>query len=144
MSLPRITGFQDKDLTTLNEALRGLDKDKIKTIMWFIAGDPLTTGTDKSAYIVLDFNCLILAAYARAKTAPTGADFIIDINKNGSTIWATQGNRLKIVAGTSTGSQTLFDTKKLSTGDYLTVDVDQIGSSVGGSNVTIQLKVQEL
>jgi len=144
MSLPRITGFEDKDLTALNEALRGLDKDKIKTIMWFIAGDPLTIGTDKSAYIVLDFNCLILAAYARAKTAPTGADFIIDINKNGSTIWATQGNRLKIVAGTSTGSQTLFDTKKLSTGDYLTVDVDQIGSSVGGSNVTIQLKVQEL
>src|SRR6187455_1843482 len=34
-----------------------------------------------------------------AGTAPTGADLIVDVNKNGSTIFSTQANRPKLTAG---------------------------------------------
>ena len=82
----------------------------------------------------------VIKAYARAINGPTGADLIFDINKNGTTIWSTQENRLTISAGGNSGTQTSFNTTSLSEGDYLTIDVDQIGSTVGGSNIVVALK----
>ena len=36
---------------------------------------------------------------ASVGTAPTGADIVIDVNKNGTTVFTTQANRPKIYAG---------------------------------------------
>jgi len=83
----------------------------------------------------------------RIVTAPTGADLIVDVNKNGTTVFTAQSQRPKIVAaanaGTSTpnvGTLTVPVLPTLAPGDYVTVDVDQIGSGVAGSDlfVTIQ------
>jgi hypothetical protein len=58
------------------------------------------------------------------------------------TIWATQANRLKIIHGQTYGNQSSFDTTSLIEGDVLSIDVDQIGSTTPGSNITVQLKIQ--
>lgn len=144
MALPKMSGFDDRDLTVINQALKNLDKKRIRTVLWFMSSDA-TVGTDKSAFLEMDFNATIVAAYARAKTGPSGADLIFDINKNGTSIWAVRpGNRLKITSGSTTGSQVLFDTTLLNKGNTLSIDIDQVGSSTAGKDITVKLTLQEI
>ncbi|HEY5695517.1 MAG TPA: hypothetical protein VIQ80_01650 [Candidatus Saccharimonadales bacterium] len=71
-------------------------------------------------------------------TAPTGANLILDIKKNGTTIYTTQANRPTIVAGaTSGGPGAAPDVTALAAGDYLTVDIAQVGSTVPGADLTV-------
>jgi hypothetical protein len=74
-------------------------------------------------------------------TAPTGAAILVDINKNGSTIWSTQANRATVATSATTGTTTTFNTTALADGDYLTIDVDQIGSTVAGSDLVVTIWV---
>jgi hypothetical protein len=79
----------------------------------------------------------IHGAWAAAGTAPTGANLIVDVNKNGVTVFTTQANRPTITAGSNGGTLAAPDVTTLADGDYLTVDIDQIGSSVAGADVTV-------
>lgn len=84
----------------------------------------------------------IAGVRASVGTAPTGASIIVDINKNGTTIFTTQANRPTITAAANTsGNVTNMDVTTVAAGEYLTVDIDQIGSTVSGSDLTIQLEV---
>jgi hypothetical protein len=66
----------------------------------------------------------------------------VDINKNGVTIFTTQGNRPTIaIAGTTSGKVTNMDVTTIADGDSLTVDVDQVGSTVAGADLTVQIVV---
>lgn len=76
---------------------------------------------------------------ASVGTAPTGASLIVDCNKNGTTVFTTQSNRPTIAASGFTDLADAINVTALADGDYLTVDVDQIGSSVAGSNLTVQV-----
>ena len=99
------------------------------------------------AQTIIPFACTIVKAYANAGTAPTGAGLIFDINydSNGgvdggaSTIWSTQANRLTIAAAGATATTTTFNTTSLAAGGTLTFDVDQIGSTIAGSDVEVVL-----
>lgn len=105
-------------------------------------GENATTGTSKTNTLVIERACTITKAYAYAKTAPTGTALIFDINKNGTTIWTTQTNRLQIATGSNLGTQTSFDTTSLVENDLLTIDIDQIGSILPGADITVVLKVE--
>lgn len=72
-------------------------------------------------------------------TQPTGASAIFDVNKNGTTIFTTQGNRPTIAVSTNTDLASTPDVTTYAAGDYMTVDVDQIGSTVAGANATITI-----
>ncbi len=109
------------------------------TFLFTVTGS-LVTGTNLTPVIPVHRALVITRAYAVVKSAPTAADLIIDINKNGSTIWSTQGNRLTISATATTGSQTSFDTTALAADDALTLDIDQIGSTVAGADLTVTLR----
>ena len=63
-------------------------------------------------------------------TAPTGANIILTIKKNG--VAATTAT---LAAGTST--QTTPATLTLVKGDYITVDVSQVGTPVSGSDLVL-------
>lgn len=102
----------------------------------------IATGTSLAPLLIAPFNLKILKAFARVKTAPSGADLIFDINKNGTTIWSTQANRLKILDGITSGTQSTFNTVNVDEGDYLSLDVDQVGSSIAGANATVELYCQ--
>lgn len=100
----------------------------------------LVTGTSVAPLLIAPFALVIKKAFARVKTAPTGASIIVDINKNGTSIWNTnQGNRLTIAASANSGSQTTFDTTSLAEGDYLSLDIDQVGSTVSGADLVVEL-----
>lgn len=72
-----------------------------------------------------------------AGTAPTGAALIIDVKKNGTTIFPTTA-KPQVAAAANTGTA-VPDTTSFANGDYLTVDVTQIGSTVAGSNITVTI-----
>lgn len=84
----------------------------------------------------------ILSVFAAINSPPTGSAILIDVNKNGSTIFATQGNRPTIAqnANTSTGGNP--DDTVIAEGDYLTWDIDQVGSSVAGVDLTVEVIVR--
>lgn len=101
----------------------------------------LYTGTSLTIQGVAPKDLVITKAYASVKTAPTGANLIIDINKNGTSIWAsTQANRLTVTTGNSSGTQTSFDTTTLSEQDLITIDIDQVGSTIAGADLVVLLK----
>jgi hypothetical protein len=103
-------------------------------------GENAVTGIKVTNDLIVSSSMTILKCYAYAMTAPIGSDFICDINKNGTSIWTNQANRIKIVDGESSGIQTNFDITSLSENDLLTIDINQVGSSVAGSGITILLK----
>jgi len=75
-------------------------------------------------------------------TAPTGADLIVDVHKGsgtGTTIFTTQDNRPKITNGNYNGVSSAPDVTSISEGDELSVYIDQIGSTVAGADLTIEV-----
>lgn len=72
-------------------------------------------------------------------TAPTGATIIVDVNENGTTIFATQGNRPAITISEFTAESTTIDDTSWASENYLTVDVDQIGSTIVGADLTVTI-----
>lgn len=80
----------------------------------------------------------IVGAWVAANTQPTGAAILADVNKNGTTIFTTQGNRPTVAVSTNGGGLSATpDVTSLADGDYLSVDIDQIGSTVAGADVTV-------
>jgi len=119
----------------------GTDSKAIPRGFAFGAIGEQETGTSVTPVLIALASQTITKAYLNIKTAPVGADFIVDININGTSIWATtQANRVTISDGDTTGTQTSFDTTSLTEGDIITIDIDQVGSGTAGSDLTITLK----
>lgn len=70
---------------------------------------------------------------ARVKEAPTGANLVIRINKNGS-----QLDTITINAGSTNAIKTGLS-YSFSQGDYFSIDITQIGSTLAGSSLTVAL-----
>jgi hypothetical protein len=83
------------------------------------------------------FAARILGVSAAVDTAPTGAAVIVDVNKNGTTLYTTQANRPAIAAGQTAASETVPDVTAVVAGDELKVDIDQIGSSAAGADLSV-------
>jgi hypothetical protein len=79
----------------------------------------------------------ILAVRAAVGTAPTGASLIVDVNKNGTTIFTTQGNRPTITASSTSSAEATPAVTSLAEGDLLSVDIDQVGSTIAGADLTV-------
>jgi hypothetical protein len=82
-------------------------------------------------------------AWLNLVTVNTGADFIVDIKKNGTTIWTNVGNRVKITAGASPaqGNTTTFDVTSFVAGDVISCDIKQVGATIVGAGLTVQLDI---
>lgn len=80
--------------------------------------------------------------YISVGTAPTGASIIVDVLINGTSIFnVTPANRPEIAASAYTGVSGVPDTKSIAAGEYFTVDVTQVGSTVAGADLTVQIPV---
>lgn len=68
--------------------------------------------------------------------APTGAGLIIDVNKNGTTMYTTQANRPTVAADGTSATATDPDVTSIAKGDKISIDIDQVGSTVAGENLS--------
>lgn len=73
-------------------------------------------------------------------TAPTGATLIVDVNKNGTTIFTTQANRPTVAISGTEDLSSVPDETSVAFDDVLTVDIDQVGSSVAGADLVVQVR----
>lgn len=90
------------------------------------------------------YNCTLLGVRGVLGTAPVGADAVFDVNRNGTTVFGTQSARPRAVAGsTSIAETTGMTVTSLSAGDVLTVDIDQVGSSTPGSDLTLVIRIRK-
>lgn len=81
---------------------------------------------------------LIVAVKGWIETAPTGTTtFKVDINKNGTSIYGTQANRPTWVSGSNAATVGSHSVTTFSDGDQLSCDIDSIGSTVAGSDLTV-------
>lgn len=84
------------------------------------------------------YNLTIVRATASLGVAATGSQVEFDVNKNGTTIFTTQANRPIIPAGqffdASGAPNVTAMTKDV---DYLTFDIDAIGSTTPGADATL-------
>jgi len=77
--------------------------------------------------------------FLAASTGPTGQALIVDVQKNGTKIYTTTGNRPSIIAGGTIGNSTVApDTKYIGTTDVMAVEVMQVGSGVAGSDLVVE------
>ena len=102
---------------------------------YHIKGD-LNTTTGKQA-IRMPFAGKISYVTAALITAPVGASAIVDLHKNGTTMYTTQGNRPTITAGNTYITATLPDVLTWAAGDILQLEVDQKGSSTDGADLSV-------
>ena len=95
----------------------------------------LTTGVKQ--VMRLPFAGKVTYVTAAVGTAPAGSSIILDINKNGTTMYTTQGNRPTIAAAGTSVTATNPDVLTWAAGDRLSLEIDQVGSSTAGANVTL-------
>lgn len=108
-----------------------------RSVFWYVSYP--VVGTNVGIQFTMPTAGTMVKAWAKIVTAPVGASILIDINLDGTSIWAsTQANRLSIVSAATSGTQTAFDTTTFTAGQVLTLDIDQIGSTTPGAGLTVQ------
>jgi hypothetical protein len=114
---------------------------------WFViaASDEttdLSTGTNK-VYFRMPYAGTLLDVRASVNTAPTGSTLIVDINEAGTSLLST---KLSIDASetTSTTAATaaVISDSALADDAEITIDIDQIGSTIAGKGLKVYLKVR--
>jgi hypothetical protein len=99
----------------------------------------LTTGTGKVTFR-MPYAFTLSAVRASVTTAPTGSTLIVDINEAGSTILST---KLSIDASektsTTAASAAVISDGALADDAEITIDIDQIGSTIAGAGLKVYL-----
>jgi hypothetical protein len=124
---------------TWKKLIESGDTTTIVTTLTFAVVGTLAVGTDKAPTILAPCTLMTVKVKLVVKTAPTGAAIIVDVNKNGTTIFTTQGNRPQIAAGATTGDSGTPDVTTLAETDKLTIDIDQIGTTEPGKDLTVEV-----
>lgn len=149
-------GYNEADFQTIVDHLATADVDVLtisEVVNWApVAERPIethsfTVGGEAAVAshghrLVIEDGGQVVDVRATVGTAPTGADMIVDVNRNGTTIFTTQSNRPQIAAGSTTDISRTIENGRLDPGDYLTVAVDQVGSTVAGSDLVVNVRVR--
>jgi len=109
-----------------------------QTILTFI-GNLVISNNPLHIYNNLGVSQTISKIFLSVETAPTGQAIIVDIHKNGTTIFTNQAHRPQIAAAATTGYSTTIDVPSWPVGEYLTAHVDQVGSVIVGANLVVHV-----
>lgn len=110
-----------------------------REIVFNVSGN-LTIGAKSNRWYFTE-ETTIINVVAHVDTAPTGANVIFDVNKNDTTIFTIQANRPTILQNDFVDLSSTPNVTTLSAGDYIVVEVDQIGTSIPGANAIVRLVV---
>lgn len=136
-------GSTDFDTVTVRGAdgkPAALNPFHFETLNFFIPGVQ-TAGAKKVGALVTKAG-VITEVRAYVDTAPTGATLIVDVNKNGTTIFTTQANRPTVAINGNASTTVAPDVTAVAVGDRLTGDLDQIGSGTAGSDLYLTITIR--
>lgn len=99
----------------------------------------LTVGTNKTTFR-MPYAMALSAVRSSVTTAPSGSALVVDINKTGLSILST---KLSIDSGARTSTtattQPVISGSSLSDDAEITIDIDQIGSTIAGAGLKVTL-----
>jgi hypothetical protein len=103
----------------------------------------LTTGTAKTTFRA-PYAFTMTEVMSNVNTAPTGSAIIVDINKTGpSGPYTMLSTKLSIDATTKTsvdsGTPAVISVSAVARDDEITIDIDQVGSTIAGAGLKIWL-----
>lgn len=124
-------GVTNLDAVTTNEG--ALHPEHYEILHFYIAGVQ-SVGAKKNG-AVIPFAGTIVDVRAHVDTAPATTSIILDLLKNGASLYTTTGNRPTIAAALNDSTTLLPDTVAVAAGDRLTFDVLQIGTGTVGSDL---------
>lgn len=134
--------------TTVKDRLAALNTavNQTEGVATFGREGTLLVSSGKGRF-VFPWAATVLGVRATVNTAPTGAALIVDVNKAeaatpGSlvTIFTTQANRPTIAASAFASGEAVPDVTAFAAGDHMTVDIDQVGSTVAGADLTVVVR----
>jgi hypothetical protein len=102
----------------------------------------LTTGTGEIKFR-MPFAATLLAVRAAVNTAPTGSTLIVDINEAGVSVLGTKLSidASELTSTTAASAATITDSS-LADDAEISIDIDQIGSTVAGAGLKVSLFVR--
>lgn len=135
-----LTSVADPTAATSAATKGYVDLRAYVTAPFYVAGALVAGTVGKARFIVPPGNWSIASVQGIIVTASAGSAVTVDVNKNGTTIFTTQANRLSIPAGnTSVQTAAASDVTAVTGGDTISVDIDAVGSSTAGSDLSIQI-----
>lgn len=134
---PQPAAHADGLQPALNAMIRDLDA-MVHSVATFGTAGALVTQVGVGRFL-FPAAARIINVMLAANTAPTGASIICDVNKNGITVFTTQANRPSIAVAANASSAAVPDVTAIALGDYLTVDIDQVGSTIAGADLVVQV-----
>lgn len=130
------TTISSSDTNSNNSAIQNAI-NSIRPTLYVQRIGNLTTGSDIFPPIPLPQTLTATSVLLSVGTAPDGSEIIVDILKNGTTIFSTKP---QIADGaTSGGGSAVFSTTSFSLNDVIKYNIDQVGSTTPGADLTIGL-----
>lgn len=83
---------------------------------------------------------LLSRCHIAAGTAPAGGPLVININRNGASIFGP--SKLQLAAGSSYNTSADFALREVTEGDRLTIDIDAVGTTTAGERVNVTCVLQ--
>lgn len=123
--------------SVIDNASLAFDLPFVAGYAYNFAGEDLAVQT--YAELILSRNVTIEGEVGKLLTASVGADVIVDVELNGTTIYSTKPT---FAAASSTLTAGVLSTTTASAGDRLTFKVTQVGSSTKGQKLMFTLKMR--
>ena len=107
----------------------------------FAVDGRLVAATNVPNAFIVTKDVEITACYIYCKTPGTASSTIVDVNKNGTTIYTTQGNRPTLAYNDANGwASSVPDILTFAAGDVITLDIDAIAT--GAEDLVVALSVK--
>lgn len=117
------------------------DAEVYKETLVFTVAGVVAAGAGNLRFYV-DDNSTIEQVRASLGTAPEGGSLVVDVNVNGTSIFSAIAAQPTVLVGENTGVAIPDVTTDLTEGDYLTLDIDQTGTTTPGSDLVVQIRVR--
>lgn len=138
----------ERTLGTNPQGVSGTVKNRIAAIEARPEPEYMLTFSKESLLIVgpgkgrlyLPHSIQVLGVRASVSEAPTGTDIRVDLNRNGTTMFTTQSSRPRIAINTVVSSEVVPQITAAAVNDYLTVDIDSVGSTFPGRNLVVVIR----
>ncbi len=134
----------NNDVLTYNSSLGKWQDKPASTEPYIYQYTGSITALVGTGRVYLDANYEVENIRASVGTAPTGAAIRVDVNKNGTTIYTAQAARPNITVSTFTDLGGAPAISTFAPGDYMTIDVDQVGSTIPGSDLVVVVRLRRV
>lgn len=135
-----VTVLNDGAYETLEVSISGVQVTN-KFVMTFGFSGDITAGTGKTR-LFAPYSGIIDGIFSTIYTTSTSGNLLVDINKNGTTIFTNQANRVTILEGEQNDLNRIPDITSFNMNDVFTMDRDTVPSGV--TDLVVQLRCYEV